>query len=260
MAGGGHAMPPVVGCGHAPARPRQRRRRSREPRQRARREAPDGVALVYVAAAPTPKPRPPIIDVIPKPLPLVDPEEPLPAPPLLAMLDPTAEQLTSLFEISFSGANTQRFNLEDRLAEIQRGSTGLVSKLPPIPPTYEGKQSLVNEKSVVEKPSILQPGPENRWGVWVNGWGDFVTVDNSNSAKGYNFTTGGFILGIDYRITDHFAIGLMGSYAYTATNLQPAGDIDVNTGRGGVYETTSSSGSAKPKRRSARCATRSTTI
>src|SRR5690349_12043173 len=39
------------------------------------------------------------------------------------------------------------------------------------------------------------------------------------------------------RITDHFAVGLMGSYAHTATNLQPSGDIDVNTGRGGLYAT-----------------------
>ena len=29
----------------------------------------------------------------------------------------------------------------------------------------------------------------------------------------------------------------MGSYAHTATNLQPSGDIDVNTGRGGLYAT-----------------------
>ena len=56
-------------------------------------------------------------------------------------------------------------------------------------------------------------------------------------AKGYNFTTGGFVIGVDYRITDHFAIGLTGSYAYTSTNLQPSGDIDVNTGRGGLYAT-----------------------
>jgi hypothetical protein len=51
------------------------------------------------------------------------------------------------------------------------------------------------------------------------------------------FTTGGFIIGDDYRITDYFAIGLMGSYAYTATDLQPSGDINVNTGRGGLYFT-----------------------
>jgi len=29
----------------------------------------------------------------------------------------------------------------------------------------------------------------------------------------------------------------MGGYAHTATNLQPSGDIDVNTGRGGLYTT-----------------------
>ena len=29
----------------------------------------------------------------------------------------------------------------------------------------------------------------------------------------------------------------MGGYAHTATNLQPSGDIDVNTGRGGLYAT-----------------------
>jgi outer membrane autotransporter protein len=213
--------------------------------------APNGVALVYVAAgpaptptpppvptpSPTPNPRPPIIDVIPTPLPPINPEEPLPLPELLSILDPTARQLTSLFEISFSGANTQRFNLEDRLAEIQRGSTGFVSKLPPAPPTYEGKRSLVNEKSVVEKQPILQPAPENRWGVWVNGWGNFVSVDNDNFRKGYDFTTGGVTVGVDYRITEHLAIGLAGSYAHTWTHLQPAGDVDVNTGRGGLYAT-----------------------
>src|SRR5262249_4173130 len=50
-------------------------------------------------------------------------------------------------------------------------------------------------------------------------------------------TTGGFIIGVDYRITDHFALGLMGGYAYTRTNLQPSGDIDVNTGHDGLYLT-----------------------
>jgi outer membrane autotransporter protein len=59
-------------------------------------------------------------------------------------------------------------------------------------------------------------------------------VDNDNSAKGYNFTTGGGSVGIDYRITDSFAVGIFGSYAHTSTDLKP-GDVDVNTGRGGLY-------------------------
>jgi outer membrane autotransporter protein len=44
-------------------------------------------------------------------------------------------------------------------------------------------------------------------------------------------------MGVDYRITEHFAVGLIGDYAHTATNLQPSGGIDVNTGRGGLYAT-----------------------
>jgi uncharacterized protein with beta-barrel porin domain len=149
-------------------------------------------------------------------------------------LDPTAEQLTALYEIGFSGANTQRFKLDERFAKIQRGSTGFVSNLPPAPAPVT---STGTGKSVVEKQPVLQPTPENRWCVWANGWGDWVSVSNDGSAKGYDFTTGGFIIGLDYRITDHFAVGLMGSYAHTGTSLQPFGDIDVNTGRGGLYAT-----------------------
>ena len=162
-------------------------------------------------------------------------------PIIISLLNPTAEQLTSIYEISFSGANTQRLNLEERLAEIQGGSTGFVSNLnlytPPTP--YEGKNSLSEEqsgKSAIEKPKALQPTPENRWGIWVTGWGDFVNVGDDNFVKGYDFTTGGVTLGSDYRLTDHLAIGLFGSYAHSWTNLQP-GNVDVNTGRVGLYAT-----------------------
>lgn len=217
--------------------------------------APNGVALVYVAAPapspqptpappgpqPTPTPRPPIVEVIPEPLPPVDPNEPLPPAEEIRLIDPTVEQFTALFEISFSGANTQRFSLDERLAEIQMGSTGFSSNLnvdkPPTP--YEGKNSVIDEKSgkgAVENQPVLQPTPQNRWGVWVTGWGDFVNVGDDNFAKGYDFTTGGVTLGIDYRITNHLAIGLFGSYAHTWTDLQP-GHIDVNTGRVGLYAT-----------------------
>ena len=98
--------------------------------------APNGVALIYVTAGPapspqptpappgpqpTPTPRPPIVEVIPEPLPPVDPNEPLiPPSEEIRLLDPTVGQFTALFEISFSGANTQRFSLDERLADIQR--------------------------------------------------------------------------------------------------------------------------------------------
>jgi T5SS/PEP-CTERM-associated repeat protein/autotransporter-associated beta strand protein len=183
--------------------------------------------------SPTPNPRPPIDIIVPQPLPPVDPGEPIPPKFLLSFLDPTVEQLTSMFEIPFSGANTQRFNLTDRMTQIQRGSTGFVSAVPPTPaPIPTGKE--IGKKEVV--PPALVPGPTNRWGVWVNGWGEWVNVNDDNGAKGYNFTTGGVSVGVDYRITDYLAIGLFGTYAHTWTSLNP-GSIDVNTGRGGLYAT-----------------------
>jgi outer membrane autotransporter protein len=76
----------------------------------------------------------------------------------------------------------------------------------------------------------------------VTGFGDFVSVDSDASASGYNFTTGGVSLGIDYRITDQLAVGVMGEYSHTWSSLQPGGNIDVNSGRGGVYATWSNRG------------------
>jgi uncharacterized protein YhjY with autotransporter beta-barrel domain len=182
---------------------------------------------------PTPNPGPPIDIDIPDSLPPIDPEKPLPLSFLLKFLNPTAEQLTSMFEIPFSGANTQRFNLTDRMTQIQRGSTGFVSAVPSAPPPAPtGKE--IGKKEVV--PPAFVPGPTNRWGVWVNGWGDWVTVDGDNGIKGYNFTTGGVSVGVDYRITDYLALGIFGTYAHTWTRLNP-GDVDVNTGRGGLYAT-----------------------
>jgi outer membrane autotransporter protein len=183
--------------------------------------------------SPTPNPKPPIDIIVPKPLPPVEPEEPIPPQILLPFLDPTVEQLTSMFEIPFSGANTQRFNLTDRMTQIQRGSTGFVSAVPPAPaPIPTGKE--IGKKEVV--PAAFVPGPTNRWGVWVNGWGDWVNVNDDNGAKGYDFTTGGVSVGVDYRITDYLAIGIFGTYAHTWTSLNP-GDVDVNTGWGGLYAT-----------------------
>jgi outer membrane autotransporter protein len=147
--------------------------------------------------------------------------------------------LTAFYEISFSNANIQKLNLESRLDDIHNGSNGFSSNMKVNGATVnledradaDGKSS----KAVVEP--ILQHAPENRWGVWVTGFGDFVDVDGDGNAQGYNFTTGGVSLGLDYRITDQLAIGVMGEYSHTWTELNPGGHIDVDSGRGGVYAT-----------------------
>jgi outer membrane autotransporter protein len=158
----------------------------------------------------------------------------------LEQISPDA--LTSLYEITFSNANIQRLNLEGRLDDLRAGSNGFSSNMKLN--GAAGVQVYLEDKAVVDGKSAaspaekaLQPAPENRWGVWATGFGDFVNVDQDYNAHGYDFTTGGFSVGVDYRITDHLGIGAMGEYAHTWTSLKPAGDVDVDSGRGGVYAT-----------------------
>jgi outer membrane autotransporter protein len=85
--------------------------------------------------------------------------------------------------------------------------------------------------------NVWTPSAENKWGIWVSGNGDFVNVDGDGNAEGYDFTTAGVTLGLDYRLTQNFAIGISASYAHTDTSLVGDGSIDVNSGGGGIYAT-----------------------
>jgi outer membrane autotransporter protein len=204
--------------------------------------APNGIILAYVQPAapssspsPSPGPRPPIIDVIPTPIPPVNPEEPIPPRFLLAALDPTAEQLTSLYQIGFSAADMQRFNLGDRMFQIQQSVVPTPEPVPP--PVSPGKE--VEGKGVEGKaPPPTPPTPINRWGVWASSWGDFVNLDSTSAAQGYRFTTFGISASADYLIIpNHFAVGLFGGYSHSWINLTPSGSASANTGRGGLYAT-----------------------
>jgi outer membrane autotransporter protein len=72
-------------------------------------------------------------------------------------------------------------------------------------------------------------------GAWISGTGDFVNVSGDGNGKGYDFATGGVTLGVDYRLTKNFAIGIAAGYAHTGTNLTGDGSIDVNSGKAGIY-------------------------
>jgi YVTN family beta-propeller protein/autotransporter-associated beta strand protein len=145
------------------------------------------------------------------------------------------DELSSLYEISFSFANVQEANIENRLGDIRSGSSGFNSSLSLArtpAPMADGKSG-----KAIEKNPILTPAADNRWGVFVTGNGDFVNVNGDSNSPSYNFTTSGVTIGIDYRLTDHFALGLAGGYAYTDNSLVDSGRATVNSGRGGVYAT-----------------------
>jgi fibronectin-binding autotransporter adhesin len=149
-------------------------------------------------------------------------------------------QITSLNATAVSVSNVQTSNIGQRLANVHAGSTGFSSAGFSItgsaasfgegfagPTGSEGKSA----------PPVFAPTPNNRWGVFVTGLGEFTNVDSTPNAAGYNVDTGGFTLGVDYRLTPNFAIGLTVGYAHTSVHPDGGGNIDVNGGKIGAYAT-----------------------
>jgi uncharacterized protein with beta-barrel porin domain len=155
------------------------------------------------------------------------------------------EQLTSIFVIGVSLANVQTANLERRMDDIHQGSTGFSSSGFAIngsgPSFSEGFAGVSGPEGKSDQP-VFAPIPQNRWGVFVTGIGEFTDVDSTFNASGYDLATGGFTMGIDYRIGSHFAIGLTGGYAYTHADLVNNSSIAVNGGKLGLYATAFGSG------------------
>ena len=60
-------------------------------------------------------------------------------------------------------------------------------------------------KGVKESQPVAEYG-EQRWGAFLSGTGEWVSVGNTDNARGYDLTSGGFTLGIDYKITPNFAM------------------------------------------------------
>src|SRR5205823_684748 len=147
-------------------------------------------------------------------------------------------EFTAVFTLGFSQANIQTDNLSRRMLAIRTGSgssaTGFtinsgvsgVNMGLPGPTGPEGKSG----------PSMMQPTPQNRWGFFVTGIGEFTKVDDTSVANGYYLPTGGVIFGADYRVSPNFAIGLTGGYAHTNGDLL-YGSLDVDGGTIGAYAT-----------------------
>ena len=74
-------------------------------------------------------------------------------------------------------------------------------------------------------------------GAFITGVGDWVGVGGDYNAHGYDVQTGGFTLGVDYKIGDHFAVGLMAGYVGTGVDLTDGGRVFVDGGKLGLYAT-----------------------
>ena len=150
------------------------------------------------------------------------------------------EELAAIFNIGVSLADIQSVNLERRMEDIRAGSSGFsATGLTINSGVHDFKTGLAGAAEPEGKsgPSVMQPAPENRWGVFVTGLGEFTDVDSTSVARGYYLSTGGLAFGADYRVCPNFAIGLTGGYAHTNADLTDNGRLEVDGGNIGVYAT-----------------------
>ena len=123
-----------------------------------------------------------------------------------------AEELAAVFNIGVSLANIQTDNLERRMEDIRAGAAASARRVFRSTPAPDFSMGLAGPTGPEGKsgPSVMQPTPENRWGVFVTGIGEFTNVDDTSVAHGYYLSTGGVTFGADYRVSPNFAIGLTG--------------------------------------------------
>jgi autotransporter-associated beta strand protein len=148
------------------------------------------------------------------------------------------EELAAMYEVGFSQAMVQNNNLERRMDDIRAGSNGFCANnfvAPTSGKDFAGGKVALDQK---QSPDVYVPTQDNRWGVFINGTGESVNVGEDDfNARGYEITTGNFTFGADYRVSDHFAIGINGGYANSQADLVNDGDIDVDGGKAGLYAT-----------------------
>jgi len=83
----------------------------------------------------------------------------------------------------------------------------------------------------------MEAAPDNRWGFFAKGTGQFGDVDgNDDLPGGYDFTTAGVTLGVDYRLARNFVLGLALGYSGSEADTDTLGSsVETDAARFGLY-------------------------
>jgi hypothetical protein len=151
------------------------------------------------------------------------------------------EGLTSIFTIGRSYSQLQAMNIQRRTDELRTGTNGFSAAnfaFNGQNPSYNGGFDFTTgtagpsgDGGKEVKETKEQAPSEDRWGAFLSGTVEWINVSGTDDARGYDLTSGGFTLGVDYKVTPNFAIGLIAGYVGTTSDLT---DHDVLGFGGGV--------------------------
>ena len=156
------------------------------------------------------------------------------------------EELQAIFTIGTSQANVQTANLQRRLEDVRAGRLGFsadglavtgpgflnenpVGAQGPVGPANPGTRE-------IQPPETAAP-TEQRYGAFITGTGEFASVGHTQRAGGYDLASGGFTIGVDYKLNDHFTVGLNTGYARTGTDGFGGSRVTVDGAKLGAYAT-----------------------
>jgi len=143
----------------------------------------------------------------------------------------------SLASIGIEQAFSQGQQMQQRFRSVQLGATGFSQSgfSDTIIRESDGKTTVGPDGKAAK--DIITPAPDNNWGVWVQGNGIFARNTSVNNVPKYNFNSGGFLGGADYRWSDNFATGLYAGYQGTYAKYDGGGTTIINGTRFGLYAT-----------------------
>ncbi len=158
------------------------------------------------------------------------------------------EELTSFFRIGVALANVQTGNLERRMGDVRSGAEGFSAsgyssgdRRPDRsgdPSYYSGSTSYgARGPAGTGGKEMRGPGEPIPMGVFITGVGEFTNIGDTANARGYDLTTGGFTLGVDFKLTPNLVVGTNAGYARTGADLTGNGRVTVDGAKAGLYAT-----------------------
>ncbi len=148
----------------------------------------------------------------------------------------------ALFSMGISSTSFQAMNISDRLFDIRRGIRGanldgVFMKNSSF--VREGKDRPVLIASAGPDLAGMLPDPGNeRWGIFVKGNAVSGDQRDTSDRTGYNFTSAGATLGMDYRFTDSLALGLLIGYTGSRADVDDYGSkVTMDGYTAGIYGT-----------------------
>ncbi|OJV15698.1 MAG: hypothetical protein BGO12_15805 [Verrucomicrobia bacterium 61-8] len=144
----------------------------------------------------------------------------------------------SLGDITIEQAISQNQFLAQRMSAVKLGARGFsaVGMTASLAYDKNGK-SVMDAKDAKDGKDILAPTPDNKWGVWVQGNGVFAQVTNVSNLPNYNYQSGGFMTGADYKWSENLTTGAYIGYQGLYSKYNGGGLMTINSALFGGYAT-----------------------